>query len=73
MFISFKVKDNIHKKRRRWAMSRFCFVGCYTPLIPTTSISNDKQRRNVSDLDMVTYPFMDGDIPRSTSNGVYIS
>ena len=41
--------------------------------IRTTSISNDKQRRNDSDLDMVTFHFMDGDIARSTSDGVYIS
>ena len=28
---------------------------------------------NVTDFDIVNFPFLDGDVPRSTSYGVYIS
>ena len=27
----------------------------------------------MTDFDIVNFPFLDGDVPRSTSNGVYIS
>ena len=43
------------------------------------SISNDidstkiKNKRDDFDLETVNFPFLDGDIPRSTSYGVYIS
>ena len=30
-------------------------------------------KRNDFDFDIVNYPFLDGDIPRSTAYGVYIS
>ena len=43
------------------------------------SISNDivftkiYDKRNDFDFDIVNFPFLDGDVPRSTSYGVYIS
>ena len=30
-------------------------------------------KRDDFDFDIVNFPFLDGDVPRSTSNGVYIS
>ena len=36
-----------------------------------SSIINDK--RDDFDFDIVNFPFLDGDVPRSTSYGVYIS
>ena len=43
------------------------------------SISNDNvstktyDKRDNFDFDIVIFPFLDGDVPRSTSYGVYIS
>ena len=37
------------------------------------SISNDIVLPNYFDFEIVNFPFLDGDVPRSTSNGVYIS
>ena len=43
------------------------------------SISNDivstkiYDKRDVFDFEIVNFPFLDGDVPRSTSHGVYIS
>ena len=43
------------------------------------SISNDTvstkiyDKRDDSDFEIVNFPFLDGDVPRSTCNGVYIS
>ena len=43
------------------------------------SISNDivstkiYDKRDDFDFEIVSFPFLDGDVPRSTSNGVYIS
>ena len=43
------------------------------------SISNDivstkiYEKRDDFDFEIVNFPFLDGDVPRSTSNGVYIS
>ena len=55
------------------------------PLIPSRildlhlSISNDifstkiYDKRDYFDFEIVNFPFLDGDVPRSTSYGVYIS
>ena len=37
------------------------------------SISNDIDKRDDFDFEFVNFPFLDGDVPRSTSYGVYIS
>ena len=37
------------------------------------SVNDNQQRRDDFDFDIVNFPFIDGDVPRSTSYGVYIS
>ena len=37
------------------------------------SISNDIVSVKIYDFEIVNFPFLDGDVPRSTSYGVYIS
>ena len=57
---------------RRKAFIRLCICA-------SSSISNDivstkiYDKRDDFDFEIVNFPFLDGDVPRSTSYGVYIS
>ena len=42
-----------------------CILGCFK--------TNIFDKRDDFDFDIVNFPFLDGDVPRSTSYGVYIS
>ena len=49
------------------------FSGLHLSLLDVFIKTKTFDKRNDYDFDIVNFPFLDGDVPRSTSYGVYIS
>ena len=52
-----------------WLESETCICPFYNDIV-TTKIYD---KRDDFDFEIVNFPFLDGDVPRSTANGVYVS
>ena len=70
------ISENLTEFIEQFLTERANFIGFdkeATFLDLHLSISNDIVSTKIYDFEIVNFPFLDGDVPRSTSYGVYIS